>query len=95
MGPFREEKNVEMERLQSEVKEVREVQVAVSQVVEKKEVFLSKLRVGIPILKHGRQGRPKLRMLAIDEGGGSIQCRDQDNKGKDHVMPVDSIQVRA
>ena len=71
----------------------KNIQMAVSEIQTKRDIFIARLREGIPVLKHGRQGRPHLRVLGIDDKCEYIRCRDKENPRHDKLLPVDGLQV--
>lgn len=63
------------------------------QINNEREVFLKRLQAGIVVLKHGRQGKPKARVLSVDERGEMLVCREQGNEAKECQMPLADLQV--
>lgn len=84
-----------MARLRAEADKGRAVTVAAEQLNADKTAFLSRLRRGIPVLKHGRQGKPKARVLSIDEKGEVLYCKEEGTGDKEYHIHVQGMQVKS
>jgi len=85
----------ELIRLKTELDQIRmDKESQQRQVTQRKSRLLSLLKGGWPVLKHGKHGSPKLRVLFLDEKAQTLVCKDEENPDKEIVMPLTGIQVR-
>lgn len=86
----RAEDQLELDKLR-EIKEDKDSQTR--QESQRKDRLVSLLRQGWPILKHGRQGKPKSRVLYLEDNDKTLVCRDPEVQGKEVHMPLAGLQV--